>query len=159
MLEGGTEGNANGGETHEEAGLREAWVLSKGWAGEGQRHRAELYVLVLAVGWDGAGHHCYGEDAGGVQWAIGLEIERLVCYVDEDGGDTEAVLGHDVLGQGRDLVTRRLSNDGAHLGGEGGVEDSAEDGLCFVHDGVIHVGGNHVQDPVGHLMVWGHGTV
>jgi len=55
--EGGTEGDADGGETHEEAGVREAWVQPGGLVGEGHRHRAQFDVLVLAVEWDDASRH------------------------------------------------------------------------------------------------------
>ena len=114
VLEGGSEGDADGGEAHEETGLCETWVQIGGHAGEGHRHRAQFDVLGRAVGWDGAGRHRQGEDAGGAQRAIGFQADRLIGDPDEDGGNTKAVLGHEVLGKGWDLVTRRLSNDGAH---------------------------------------------
>jgi hypothetical protein len=87
VLERGTEGDADGGETHEEAGACVARVQPGGHAREGQRHRAQLDVLVLAVGWDDAGRHRQREDAGRAQWAIGLEADRLISDVDEDGGN------------------------------------------------------------------------
>jgi uncharacterized protein (AIM24 family) len=69
------------------------------------------------------------------------------------------VLGHEELGKGGDLVTRRLSNDGAHIAGERGVENSAEDGLRFKRDGGALGGGYHAQNPVGKLMMGVQGGV
>jgi len=80
-------------------------------------------------------------------------VHRLISDVDEDGGDAEAVLGHEELGKGWDLMTRRFSNNGAHVGGEGGVEDTTEDGLRFGRDWVALGGAYHAQDPVSKLMV------